>query len=235
MKNKKEIVFTNILGHDFYPPKLAKNEIPEWYKKTLPYINNSKIINERIETPSTIKKCMPVFDAMTAGYILYTQVDVQVTQKKENGEVFKEFKWPSQNPIEFHPVQQAPLHPKRDEHPYFKWINPYLVTTPTGYSTLFLPPLHNPNPIFTILEGIVDTDTLKAPVSFPFTFNNKDWEGLIPAGTPMAQIIPIKRDIWQHKFGSKKEIKEMEILAAKLKTIFFNRYKNFLWQKKEYT
>ena len=232
MKNKKEVVFTNILGYDLYPPKPAKNEIPEWYKKTPSYINNSKIINDMMETPSTIKKCMPVFDAMTAGYILYTQVDVQVTQKGRDG---IDFKWPSQNPIEFHPISQAPLHPKNNEYPYCKWINPYIVTTPAGYSTLFLPPLHNPNSIFTILEGIVDTDIFKAPVSLPFTFNNKDWEGIIPAGTPMAQIIPIKRDIWQHKFGSKKEIKEMEIFTTKIKTIFFNRYKNFFWQKKEYT
>jgi hypothetical protein len=32
-------------------------------------------------TPHTIKKCIPVFDAITAGYILYTQVDIQVSQQ----------------------------------------------------------------------------------------------------------------------------------------------------------
>jgi hypothetical protein len=234
VRNKKEIVFTNILGYDFYPPKPAKNAIPEWYKNTSPYIDSSKIIDKEGGTTSTIKKCMPVFDAITSGYVLYTQVDVQVTQKKENGELFKEFKWPSQNPIDFHPISQASLHPKRNEYSYFKWINPYLVTTPAGYSTLFLPPLHNPNSIFTILEGIVDTDIFKSPVSLPFTFNNQDWEGIIPAGTPMAQVIPIKRDIWQHSFGSKKEIKEMEIITAKLRSVFFNKYKNLFWQKKEY-
>ena len=234
MRNKKEIVFTNILGYDFYPPKPAKNEIPEWYKKTPSNMYNNRIIFEKDELNHTIKKCMPVFDAMTAGYILYTQVDVQVTQKKENEEFYQMFKWPSQNPIDFHPIEQAPLYPKKPEYQYPKWINPYLIKTPPGYSTLFLPPLHNPNSIFTILEGIVDTDIFKSTVSLPFIFNNKNWEGIIPAGTPMAQVIPVKRDSWQHKFGGSSEIEEMTTDTAKLKTLLLNRYKNIFWQKKEY-
>jgi hypothetical protein len=227
----KEIVFTNLFGFDFFPPKPAIKEIPEWYKNTPEYLNNQgkKISNDNM-TPHTIKKCIPVLDAMTAGYILYTQVDVQVTQV--DGLPF--FNWASQGAISFHPIEQAPLHPKRNEAPYPKWINSYAIKTPPGYSTLFLPPMHNPNKIFTVLEGFVDTDTYKAPVNFPFILNNVKWEGIIEAGTPMAQVIPIKRDSWKHKIGSNKEIKEQGIVSDKLKTLFFNSYKKQFWSRKEY-
>lgn len=76
---------------------------------------------------------MPVFDAMTAGYILYTQVDVQVT--RENGLPF--YKWPDQGAIDFHPVEQAPLYPIKSDIAYAKWNNPYSVSTTSGYSTFF--------------------------------------------------------------------------------------------------
>ena len=226
----KKITFTNVLGLDFYPPKPAVKQIPDWYKDTPEYTGNQgrKMIAEGI--PHTIKKCMPVLDAITAGYILYTQVDVQVTQV----DGLPYFRWAGQDAILFHPIEQAPLHPARNEAPYPKWNNPYSIKTPSGYSTLFLPPMHNPNGIFTVLEGFVDTDTYQTPVNFPFILNDVKWEGIIDAGTPMAQVIPIKRDSWKHKIGSDKERMEQNMITAKLKTLFFNSYKRQFWHRKEY-
>ena len=48
--------------------------------------------------------------------------------------------------------------------------------------------------VFTIMDGIVDTDSYNALVNFPFFLNDWSYEGLIPAGTPMAQVIPFKRE-----------------------------------------
>lgn len=227
----KEIVFTNVLGLDFYSPKPAVKEVPEWYKNTPEYaVEQGRKFTKNLKTPHTIKKCVPVFDAMTAGYILYTQVDVQVTQ--EDGLPY--YTWPQQNVIEFHPISQAPIHPKKNEAPYPKWVNPYSIKTPPGYSIMFLPPMHNPNNIFTILEGIVDTDKYISTVNFPFVLNNVKWEGIIKAGTPMAQVIPFKRETWEHKIGSEKEIKEQFFTSMKLKNILFNSYKKQFWSRKEY-
>ncbi len=131
------------------------------------------------------------------------------------------------------PIEQAPLHPARNEAPYPKWNNPYAITTPPGYSVLFTAPMHRQS-VFTILDGIVDTDTYKAPVNFPFVLNDIKWEGIIPAGTPMAQVIPFKRESWEHKIGSDKEIQEQEKITKKLKTLFFNSYKRQFWSRKEY-
>ena len=226
----KEIIFTNVLGFDFFPPKPAIKQIPDWYKDTPEYVGDQgkKIIGMGI--PQTIKKCIPILDAMTAGYILYTQVDVQVTQV----DGLPYYKWAGQDAISFHPIEQAPLHPNKKDAPYPKWTNPYAIKTPPGYSTLFLPPMHNPNKIFTALEGIVDTDTYSAPVLFPFTLNDVKWEGIIDAGTPIVQVIPIKRDSWKHKIGSDKERMEQNMILYKLKTLFFNSYKKQFWSRKEY-
>ena len=226
---KKHITFTNILNLDFFPPKPATKEIPEWYKDTPEYIGGLKIIFNDGIFSQTIKKCIPIFDTITAGYILYTQVDVQISiQNNEH-----HYTWPDQQPISWHPIEQAPLYPLKNKGEYPKWNNPYAITTPPGYSVLFTPPMHRES-IFTILPGIVDTDKYKSPVQFPFIFNDLNWEGIIPAGTPMAQVIPFKRESWQYKIGSDDEIKEQEKVHKKLRTKFFNSYKQQFWSKKEY-
>jgi hypothetical protein len=226
----KEIIFTNINGFEVYPPKPAVKDIPDWYINTEEYYTGKKEFLKDGSTPHTVKKCMPVFDAMTSGYIIYSQVDVQVTQDIDS----PYYMWRSQNAISFHPVEQAPLHPNKNNFPYPKWTNPYSIKTSPGYSCLFTNIMHRENKIFTILPGIVDTDNYSSPVHFPFVLNDPKWEGVIPAGTPIAQVIPFKRDSWQMKIGSEKEMIEQRKTTEKLLTKFFNSYKHFFWSKKEY-
>jgi len=226
----KIITFTNILGLDFFPPKPAVKEVPDWYRDTPEYRDNlgKKYIDNG--TTHTIKKCMPVFDAITAGYILYTQVDIQVTQVNNT----PYYSWPSQDAISHHSLSQAPLHPaKQNGIGYAKFNNPYGITTPPGYSTLFTQPFHRES-VFTIFPGIVDTDTYKNPVTFPFVLNDVKWEGIILAGTPMVQVTPFKRESWEHKIGSNEERQEQEKNSKKLNTMLFNSYKKQFWFKKEY-
>lgn len=225
-----EIAFTRLFGPEEYSPVPATKALPDWYKKTEEYIGGEKKIFQG-KSPQTIKKCMPVFDAMTAGYILFTPVDlyIELNEKKESI-----FSWPSQNPIDFHPIEQAKHHPAHNGQMYPKWLNPYAIKTPKGYSCFFVPPFHNPNPFFTILPGFVDTDTYSAPVNFPFVLNNPLFEGLIPAGTPMAQVIPMKRDKWQMSLERESLRQEAYEVGDKLRSTWFNGYKLKFWHRKEY-
>jgi hypothetical protein len=125
----KEITFTNVFGLDFFPPKPAVKEVPDWYKNTPEYVNNQSKKMDGTNTPHTIKKCIPVFDAITTGYILYTQVDIQISHQDN----LPYYTWSDQSAISWHPIEQAPLHPKRNEAPYPKWNNPYAIATPPGY------------------------------------------------------------------------------------------------------
>lgn len=226
------IVFTKTLEiPDEMTPKPADNFIPDWYKKMESYIGGNKRPTGDGNTTGTIKKCMPVFDAITGGYIITTPVDVFVSQR--DGSPW--YEWPSFGPIQFHPVEQAPNHPNKNGHQgsYPKWINPWAIKTPPGYSTLFVQPFHRDS-VFTILPGIVDTDTYDAPVNFPFVLNDVTMEGIIPAGTPMAQVIPFKRESWNMKIGTQEDFANQNKTTVKLRTRFFDSYKTQYRQPKEY-
>jgi hypothetical protein len=224
-----KIIFTNTTGIDIEQPQPASKFIPDWYKNMESYMGGKKKPIGDGKTSTTIKRCMPVFDAITAGYIITSPADVYVSIKEKQ----QYFEWSTLGLITFHPIEQAPEHPARKPHAYPKWNNPWAIKTPKGYSTLFTQPMHRES-VFTILPGIVDTDTYSAPVNFPMVINDPNFEGLIPQGTPIAQVIPFKREDWQMDIGSEKELKEQLSITQKLQTKFFDRYKQMFWSRKEY-
>jgi len=226
----QNIIFTprNQIAKEYYPIPATKL-IPDWYRDTQSYMDNKKKPIGNGGTAITIKKCMPVFDAITAGYILLLPADIYVTQKDDA----PYYEWANYNLIGFHPIEQAPRHPEKNGFPYPKFINQWGIKTPKGYSTLFVQPFHRES-VFTILPGVVDTDTYTTQVHFPFTLNDPKFEGLIPAGTPIAQVIPFKRDAWKMKIGGEKEVKDFVLAETKINAKFFDRYKSMFWDKKEY-
>lgn len=245
----KKIIFTNTLEFkDLDLPKPASRYVPEWYKNTSSYAEYEKKPFDDGTSPSTIKKCIPVFDAITAGYIIESPADVYVSLKdvEQDSEEFGEspinsgltktqyFNWSAFHLIDFHPIIQAPYHPSRNNFSYPKWNNPWGIKTPKGYSCMFVQPMHRES-VFTILPGIVDTDTYNPPVNFPFVINDPNFEGLIPKGTPIAQVIPFKRDSWKSYSGNDEDALEILQNRIKLSTKFFDKYKTMFWEKKEYT
>jgi hypothetical protein len=230
------ITFTKIYPvSDEFAPVSASKCVPSWYKEMNSYIGEEKKPDGNGGTSATIKKCVPVFDAITTGYILVTPVDVYVSQKPfENSEIMQPYYEWTQKVIDFHPIMQAPTHPANTGHlSYPKWSNPWAISTPKGYSVLFTAPKHRDN-VFTILDGIVDTDTYTNAVNFPFVLNDINFEGLIPAGTPMAQVIPFKRETWQMQLGGEKELQKINKINLTLQSRFFDKYRNYFWQRKEY-
>lgn len=225
-----QITFTDTLGvSPEYAPIPATKALPDWYKRTPEYVGGERVITNG-DTPHTIKKCVPVFDALTAGYVIRTYADVQVTQR--DGAPW--YEWPFLSAISFHPVAQAPSHPARNDAPYPKWTNPWAIRTPRGYSCLFVSPMHNPNSIFTILPGIVDTDTYESPVNFPFVLDKVEWQGLIPAGTPIAQVIPFRRNDWAMRLGDDKDLRRQAGVTTRLRSLWWNSYKRQFWTRKQY-
>jgi len=224
------IVFTNTSNFDdIEKPQPASKFVPEWYKNADSYIGGKKRPDGQGGATSTIKRCMPVFDAINAGYIIVSPADIYVSIK----EGIQFFEWSSLDLIKFHPIEQASNHPLRKPHAYPKWTNPWAIKTPKGYSTMFVQPMHRDS-VFTILPGIVDTDEYYAPVNFPFVINDPEFEGLIPKGTPIAQVIPFKRDSWKIEYGKEKDLIEQNKISTKLQTRFFDRYKTMFRQNKEY-
>lgn len=258
----KEIIFTDTIGvPQEYKPKPATTYVPDWYKNLDSYIGKEKKPDGNGGNLATIKRCMPVFDAIVSGYILVTYVDVFVSRKtveyvhekrdkitgeevpltkqqikkRKLSETSPHFEWPSFSPIQFHSIDQLPNYPNTYGNPVAipKWINPWSIKTPPGYSVMFQPPLHRES-AFSILPAIVDTDKYTVPVNFPFMLNNIDFEGVIPAGTPMAQVIPFKRESWKMNFGSQEDFVASMNSIQLLRTKMFDSYKSMFRQEKNY-
>ena len=231
------IVFTNVLdAPDIYAPQPASRLIPDWYKDTESYMGDKKPDGSGMMN-GTIKRCMPVFDALNSVYFLVTHTDLWITQVAQDpanpDKKSSWFEWPSFEPINFHPAEQAPLHPGATGTPVPKWLNPWGIKTPPGYSTLFIPPVHRAN-VFTALPGVVDTDTYTAPVNIIFVLTDPTFEGLVPAGTPIVQIIPFKREVWEMSIGANEDLMEQNKVTTQLRTKFFDSYKTQFRQTKEY-
>ncbi len=227
----KEIEFVNTAPNTItfeFGPKPATHFLPEWFKKIEPYGEGDNKKNH--ETIPTIKKCIPVFDALTFGYIITTVCDISVKKVEGQLQLF-----PSIDYLEIvtsHPNKQAYTHPLATGIPFPKFTNPWAIKTPKGYSCLFVAPLHNPNPYFTALPGIVDTDTYHGNVNFVFKLNDENWEGVIPAGTPIVQVIPFKRNEWESKYLEDDKLRSKWFYS--IRAHFFEGYKTKFWSRKSF-
>jgi len=228
-----------------YPTPIKLN-IPEWYKKL-----------EHSALDRTIKGCIPFLDTLTTGYLLKMPQDLylrhNVISKNDKGEEFRDSfqtyglfdlfsvlqaKHLNLNSgIDVHPIKQlkgSPFIEKNKNLPFYKILNPWKIKTPKGYSCLFVPPLNNADDRFSIISGIVDTDTFPNEINFPIVVNGDKYpvlETLIKKGTPYVQVIPFKRDNWKIKITPRKQ---SEIQTSRLfyGMKLLNIYKEKYWNKK---
>lgn len=168
---------------DIMRPMPTSRFVPNWYRK----MDKS---NNYIET---VKKCVPVLDALTAGYVIPLHSDV--FWDSEKGYFISQSKIVVNSDHMKEQTSDVYIPPEFDTQPH-KWINTWHVKTPPGYSTLFIHPLNRMDLPFHSFTGIVDTDKHPLVINFPFVIR-KDFHGLIPAGTPIIQAIPFKRDDWE--------------------------------------
>jgi hypothetical protein len=216
-----------------YQPAPSNKFLPEWYKNAQSYLNDEK--KPSVSSPFvTIKKCIPVFDAITAGYMIVLNRDMYI-QQLEDGPYFhwrSEDKEEKEDVLTEHHEFQVQGHPDNNLGYQLKIENPWLIKTEPGYSCMILPPLHRDNKIV-ILPGVVDTDKYYQKINLPFNLKSKDFEGMIEAGTPIAQVIPFKRESFVMSvvpLDSKQKLSNQRAVASKL----FDAYKNIFWSRKEY-
>jgi hypothetical protein len=101
---------------------------------------------------------------------------------------------------------------------------------------LFTQPLNHTESPFLTLSGVIDTDNWSGSDVLNFAFK-KDFEGLIPKGTPYVQIIPFKREEWNLEIS-----KSIDHSASELRNTVSNSrlnsqsgyYRDNLWNKKGY-
>jgi hypothetical protein len=218
----------------FDKPVPIEKVLPQWYKSQGKYSGGNKMVLASNGNPNhTIKACMPVFDMMTAGYVISLPADVYFS-RDENNSINSSWSTDLIKLIESHPVDQYDKFKIPDGYDpvALKIVQPWIIKTPPGYSCLFIQPSYIDESPFMMLPAIVDTDKHPLPVNFPF-FIKKDFEGIVEHGTPIIQIIPFRREDWTHttSFDDNNNAEKAWQIAKKR---LLNRYKTFYRTKKNW-
>jgi hypothetical protein len=227
---------------DQYPEPI-KYHVPEWYKKL-----------KHEAGKRTVKGCMPFLDTLVTGYVLKMPLDFsiehnvyseherqsKITTGLSNSAGSEFAKNLNINTTEqFHSPRQlegSPYVQKNKNLPVGKILNPWIIQTPPGYSCLFLPPMNNSDDRFSVIPGIVDTDSFPSEINFPYVVNGDKYpvlKSIVKAGTPYVQVIPFKREAWKMKISAidfKATLRNRFVAALKL----VESYKSKWWHKKSW-
>ena len=199
-------------------PFPASRAVPDWLKQ-LPVDHDGE---------PTIKRCAPFLQALTAGYIIPAPFDVQ-------------FMYSLEGELTFH---ATPLMPQRhlpsqqfgtpfSASKIIKLMNPWVIKTPPGYSTLFMRPFNRFDCPFIPLTGLVETDTYYGAVSLPSVCQMPPGSSYtLPRGAPLVQVVPILRESWTSTARAVDAAERQNTLQAFAANP--HEYKDVHWRKIEY-
>jgi len=237
----KKIIFKakDQYGWEVQPkPGPASQYMPEWWKNMSPYVKSAdnpdgnKLIISNRDTNAGPKKCVPMLDAMTTGYIIPLWSDVQVRQT--NG--LAQITWRLKGGDVF--VMQGPGG--RDVQPpigyttdVVKYLNTWIPITPPGYSVLVTSPLGHRDLPFHAIPAVIDSDKSQFELTAPM-WVKEGFEGIVEKGTPMLQVIPFKRDSWEAEFASHDDGMYDKIYDKTLGSTLVGHYIKNSWSKKQY-
>ena len=187
------------------PEPIAANKcIPDWWKKVPPNVQNKR--DDFGDHSMTAKKCLPMLDIMSLGYVIPLQSDLQVITNADCS-IIKIHTHPEFKIGSFHDIAQLGgknISPSKGDA--IKFTNYWVIKTAPGWSTMFIPPPNHFNPNFTCFSGLVDTDKYPKEVNFPAIWHTPNFDGKVPAGTPLVNVIPIKRN----SFPKKPNVRKMK-------------------------
>ena len=234
-------------------PSPTQDVIPQWYKEADRFAKNPftgeyyKATKEVCPFPKegttddygkipTWKACPAIMDAFMTGYVFKTPCDIKF-YKNERGNIDVEV---SDSKCKDFVTSRSPMpqfqHPEGFYKEHFAWMPDWGLELPEGYSALFMTPMNRFDLPFINTTGVVDSDKVHILGSFPF-FIIEGWEGTISAGTPFLQVLPFKRENWEHNI----EILDQSKIYAKMvdNANFYRQpdggiYKSKIWTRREY-
>lgn len=199
-------------------PEPAVKNMPQWWKSMPKYAPHLE------EYAVTVKGCGPTLDSLASGYILKLWHDIEVRRTSDGNQ---EVSWNISNADEHHSQIMIDWHkdqvstfeiPEGFSSTVLKYRHGWIIKTPPGWSTMFIHPIGYNNLPIRSITGLVDTDILKTDINVPFMIKSS-FEGIIPKGTPISQMIPVKRENWKAVY---KVIDEEEFLYEKAKLGLLN-------------
>lgn len=183
-------------------PKPTSKTLPKWYLSADRYIKNSNgedAVGQDGGKMPNWKACPAFYDALTTGYVYKTPCDIEffIDENKKISAKVLDIKY-SDFVQERAPMKKFEVPLGYHDH-HFAWNVDWSVEVPHGYSVLYCQPFDRYDLPFLSTSGVIDNDKVSLPGRMPF-FISKEWTGILPAGTPYAQIMPFKRESWESEY-----------------------------------
>jgi hypothetical protein len=224
-------------------PYPASEKLPPWYKEYPPYERSEdnpegkKLMVIDGVSNATYRKCVPMLDALTTGYLIDLFGDVLVRRDGDHVSLT----WRTMKDIiDLHvPFQKHGTNSEFVSPPpgysnlVFKYLNTWIPRTPPGYSCLITEPFGYRDTPFKAIPAVIDTDKSSIDLSFPMWLKT-GFEGVIEKGTPMVQIFPFKREDWKAEYSFYKDNQFDEIQEKNFNGTIINHYIKNHWTKKRY-
>lgn len=106
-------------------PTPASKNMPSWYKKQPAYGANEEASLQKGFSASTVKRCMPIFDALNSGYIIYFPCDIYVdatNPEKLSWSLPENMKMFKRDLISSHSPEQVSHYPRDEKNIIKKYL-----------------------------------------------------------------------------------------------------------------
>jgi hypothetical protein len=212
-------------------PTTAKKHLPQWYKDS-----EATFITEDGSEHAGLKKCIPFLDAMLSGYMLVTPVDIFISHNEDGT---PNIRWNSPESFIDFISERTKLLGEQMPRPaghfpnHLAFRGTWGFRLPKGWSVLVTQPFNRHDLPWTLTSGLMDADQFSTSGNLPF-FLRKDFVGMVPAGTPIAQVLPVKRASWKAIYNDQGLVYLDDLQTAAVRS-FGNSYKKLFWQRKDYS
>jgi hypothetical protein len=181
-------------------PVLARNALPDWLR-AMPAKAHSEIHGREIRT---VKQCPPFVDAMAYGVMIPLPCDIRA----ERGEFAWDWDIPEPEtsghpraPLSFHPAAQFAAAPFGSGQAALKFNSFWTIELEPGWSLFATHPVNRDDLPFRLISGLVDSDRFHdGEINFPAIWTQRDFSGVLPRGTPVAQCFAVPRATPQLEF-----------------------------------
>jgi len=229
-------------------PVPASSVVPQWYRDGEMFIHKHTQLKDpenEEDRVAGMRACMPFFDALMSGYMLRTWWDVEITKNTDD---VVEFQYIEQNvdgvwvktPEDKNMIKERHgdightlPRPAGHSNNHMVWQGKWGVRLPKGWSLIYTHPLNQFQLPFTSSSAILDSDRFVAHGNLPF-FLKEGWVGIIPKGTPIIQLIPVKRSVWVGIFKTIRDV-ESEHFAKAARSVAYGFYRSVLWTPKKFS
>ena len=194
------------------PPVVGNQVMPEWFVSTDPHFRRHTQFQVfppelKLRENSTVRACPGIVDFMAGGYVLRLWSDYAITFDEEvnveRGTVRPVWRWQSPQQeltLSNHDPGQHEKLPNPGFPVIIKFESPWFCRTPPGYSIRMLPMFYHFEQLWDVLPGVIHADTFH-DTHLNVRFHIRKGTLVLPAGTPLCQLVPFKRTRYALEVG----------------------------------